>query len=402
MNFPSKGLTNLEITQKLEDFARKANMYPPELEKNLTLNFSLAGLDDIRTVATDAVSRFLDVHAPLDPHDDDGGIGQMQSEIIAMSGTLWGSDQSPHGTITAGGTESNILALYTARNLAHGRRGSVVLPSTAHPSFFKGCSWFGLEPIVVPVTDELVADPEAMGEAIRDDTIAIAASCGAYPGGLIDPIEEIGKIASERSLYFHVDAAWGGFICPWLKELGYKIPEFGFRIRGVSSVCGDMHKMGFSVIPAGAIIFRDEELLRMAGSSITGAGWTYQTPGLLGTRPAATIAATWAVFNYLGREGYISLAKKCMDLTNLLIDGVERIPGFSRWVTPKINLAHIVSTSKNMDAVKGGLLGMGWRFWDTAGRPLSKENSIVVAVLPYHERVIPRFLEDLKAVGSSV
>jgi tyrosine decarboxylase/aspartate 1-decarboxylase len=323
----------------------------------------------------------------------------MQRGIISMMGSLWGSENSP-GFITAGGTECNILAIYVARNLAKGKHGSVVLPSTAHPSFWKACDWFGLEPVSVPVNEDFTANAEKMRNAVKKDTIALVATCGTYPWATIDPIEDISKIAAESSLYFHVDAAIGGLMCPWLEEAGYEIPEFGFNLEGISSISSDPHKQGFSVYPAGAILFRDEELLRHASFKAIEAGFTYSTFGLLGTRPGSTVAITWALFNYLGREGYVRLSKKCMELTLRLIDGMEKIPGLYSITKPKINVANAMSSTLQADLLVQSLRRKGWRFDAVSAEPIRREKGIAVAPLPYNERVLPTFLDDLSEAAS--
>jgi tyrosine decarboxylase/aspartate 1-decarboxylase len=145
-----------------------------------------------------------------------------------------------------------------------------------------------------------------------------------------------------------------------------------------------------------AILFRNEEHLKLAGWSASVSGWTYTTPGLLGTRPGTHVAVTWALFNYLGREGYMRLSKKCMDLTMNFVEGVRRIPGLDSATVPKVNIATTISTSFNMDPVKKKLKDRGWFFWDANGSPMTRENAIAVGLVPYHQKAIPAFLKDLK------
>jgi len=62
-------------------------------------------------------------------------------------------------------------------------------------------------------------------------------------------------------IFFHVDAAFGGFIIPFLKELNYDVPDFDFQLKGVSTISLDAHKMGYSAIPLGTLAIKDEKWL---------------------------------------------------------------------------------------------------------------------------------------------
>ena len=55
-----------------------------------------------------------------------------------------------------------------------------------------------------------------------------------------------------------MDAAFGGFVIPFLKELP---AEVHFAVPGVSSIAIDPHKMGMSTIPAGGLLFRGWQCL---------------------------------------------------------------------------------------------------------------------------------------------
>jgi glutamate/tyrosine decarboxylase-like PLP-dependent enzyme len=170
----------------------------------------------------------------------------------------------------------------------------------------------------------------------------------------------------------------------------------------VCSISGDPHKQGFSIYPAGAIIFRDEELLRLASFTATETGWTYSTPGLLGSRPGNTVAITWALFNYLGKEGYVKLSKKCMDLTMSFVESVQKIPGLECATIPKINLANVVSRKVNMDKVKERLANEGWIIFETNGKPFTRENAVALGIVPYHEKVLSVFLDRLEKIVKEI
>jgi tyrosine decarboxylase/aspartate 1-decarboxylase len=399
MKFPAKGHSQEELYDALRDFEKQSFMDAAGRKKQLQHVYALYGLPELREITKKAFSIFM---ASNPSHDTELGVLQMESEVISMLAELWGNSTGV-GHITSCGTESNIIALYAARKLAKRKHGSVILASTAHMSLFKGCDYLGLEPIVVPARADSTADPDAMRRAIRKDTIAIAGTAGNWAWAQIDPIEELGKVAEEHSLYFHVDAAYAGLICPWLKEAGYDIPEFTFKVPGVCSIASDPHKQGYCAFPAGALVFRDKEYQKAASySTPPELGYEYVTPGLIGTRPGYSIAATWAVFNYLGMEGYSKLAKKAMTMTMDFIKGVSKIPGLGPSSIPKYNFATASSQSLDMTEIKRRVKKKGWIFYDQLGEPFTKDNAIVAAILPDREEIYPRFLDDLREIAKTV
>jgi sphinganine-1-phosphate aldolase len=60
--------------------------------------------------------------------------------------------------------------------------------------------------------------------ALTPYTIMIYASAPSYPHGVIDPISKLGNLAKQYGISLHVDCCLGGFILPFAKQMGYKIP----------------------------------------------------------------------------------------------------------------------------------------------------------------------------------
>ena len=67
-----------------------------------------------------------------------------------------------------------------------------------------------------------------MAARITPNTIALAASAGNYPHGLIDPLGQLSDLALERGLGFHVDGCLGGFLLPWI--LRKLVTRFSVRL----------------------------------------------------------------------------------------------------------------------------------------------------------------------------
>jgi len=237
------------------------------------------------------------------------------------------------GFATSGGTESNLQALRMARGLSKAEHPNVVIPESAHFSFEKACDILCLEIRPVPLDKDLRMDVARAEGLIDGNTICLVGIAGTTEYGMVDPIKALSEIAVDRGVFFHVDAAFGGLVIPFLKK---PLP-FDFSLPGVSSVSVDPHKMGMSPIPAGALLLRDKEYL--APLSVPTPYLTVKNVyTLTGTRPGGPVVGAFAILEYLGREGMRSIVRGCMENTVRLITGLETL-GIPRAVTPDMNVA---------------------------------------------------------------
>ncbi len=234
---------------------------------------------------------------------------QMESEVLEMTASMLHHPKAV-GTMSSGGTESIILAMFTYREWARNnkktsRHKTILAPATVHPAFEKAAHLLGLELKRVPVDNGGQMDTVALKKSIRSDTLVIVAGAPSYPYGIVDPIEEVAAIAQEHHLPLHVDACVGGFILPWAEKLGYWSAPWDFRVPGVTSISLDLHKFGFSAKGASLIMYRSMEYLRnQFFISTEFRGGVYVSPTILGTRPGGAIAAAWATIQHLGQEVY--------------------------------------------------------------------------------------------------
>lgn len=348
------------------------------------------------------------------------GARRFEADLVGFMGTVFHLPEAV-GRVTTGGSESDLIALLTAKARAFAREypeleplgryprpfvdvssealveftsrtHSVVLPKYAHYSIYKGCALMGLEPIPVepkPGTFHVV-DPADLAAAVRDDTIALFATAGVFPYGCIDPVVEFGEIAAEHDIYLHVDACFGGFIIPFLERAGYynpPIPPYDFRVPAVSSMSADLHKNGMCPPPASMILFRDPELLELA-KVLTPPNGT-----LTGTRACGPIAAAWAMVRGLGVEGYKDVALVSISLRDRLMDLLEEIPGIHVFRESKINLFIFYSDKLDLRPVVDELSRMGWV---VSTKPVPGPVSIVICTLPQNSERIDEFAADVK------
>jgi len=315
------------------------------------------------------------------------GSWELEQELIMEIGDLLNNEHAA-GIMTTGGTESNILGLELMRNKT-GKK-EVIIPKTAHVSMLKACKLLGLKPVLIDVDEEFKADPYKMLENINDNTAGIVATAGTTYLGIVDPIEDIAKIAETYDLPLHVDAAFGGFVIPFLKELGYNVPNFDFIIERVTSITIDPHKMALVPIPAGMFLTRNESLLEHIAFEIPyiqGKGSIQY--GITGTRSAAPVIATWATINYLGREGFRALIKDCMDKTKYLVEKIEQIENVDTVIEPQMNIVAI--KTENVDRTAKQLRDKGWVI---AVSPFPKSLRIIIMPHITYED-LDEFIKDL-------
>ncbi len=260
------------------------------------------------------------------------GTASLERLLVERLGTLYHLPGAC-GYATSGGTESNIQALRMARQLAGREKPNVVIPESAHFSFQKACDILCLEMRTVPLCSDLRMDPVAAAEMIDRNTCCLVGIAGTTEYGMTDPIRDLSKVAGDLGVFFHVDAAFGGMVLPFLDGA----PVFDFSLPGVSSIAVDPHKMGMSTIPAGVLLVRDSESL-CSLSVDTPYLTVKQEFTLSGTRPGASVVGALAVLEYLGVEGMRDIVAGCMKNTRRLIDGMETY-GIPRAATPDVNVA---------------------------------------------------------------
>ncbi|HSM69898.1 MAG TPA: aspartate aminotransferase family protein [Xanthomonadales bacterium] len=325
---------------------------------------------------------------------------KFETEVVAMSAALLGGDGDAAGNMTSGGTESILLAVMTAREWARAHRADIerpemVLPVTAHPAFEKAAHYFEVRPVYVPVGPDFRADVEAMRGALTPQTALVVASAPSYPHGVVDPVAEVAKIAEEAGILCHVDACVGGFMLPFIRQLGYPAPDFDFRVPGVTSMSADLHKYGYAAKGASVILYKDAGLRRHQYFAATEwPGGIYASPTMSGTRPGGAIAAAWAVMNYLGQEGYLAMAEEVMRTTRKIQEGIAAIPGLMVLSNPEMSVFAVGSERLNIYEVGDEMSARGWHL-DRQQFPASLHMTVHAG----HSDRVDEFLADLETAA---
>ena len=323
---------------------------------------------------------------------------QMENEVVAMTASMLHGGDAAAGSMTSGGTESIFMAMKTAREWSrHTRPGvakpKIVAPVSAHPAFVKSAHYLDMAIEFTPLRDDWRADPEAIRAAIDDDTAIVVGSAICYPYGVVDPIEDIAAIADEHGILMHVDACLGGFMLPFVEKLGYSVPVWDFRAKGVTSMSADVHKYGYAAKGASTITYRDAALRKHQFYAFPDwPGGLYVTPTMAGARPGGAVAAAWAVMNHLGEEGYVELARVAMEATDKIKAGIESIDGLKIMGEPHMTVFAFDSDEVNVFTLGEKMDERGWHL-DRNQFP----SALHMMVTPAHANVTERLVADLEA-----
>jgi len=318
------------------------------------------------------------------------GSRKIEEEAVGMLANLLSLDRG-YGHIVSGGTEANILAVRAFRNVSSVERPELILPESAHFSFLKAGEMLGVKLVWAKLKEDYTVDVRDVENKITDNTIGIIGIAGTTGLGAVDDIPALSDLALEYGIPLHVDAAFGGFVIPFAKELGYDIPDFDFRLKGVKSITIDPHKMGMVPIPAGGIIFREKrfvEAISVPAPYLAGGKVCQAT--ITGTRPGANALAVWAMIKHLGFEGYKEIVRNAMDLSRWFASELKKIPGVKLVREPLLNIVSF--STENLEDVEEELKARGWGISAHRGY-------IRIVMMPHVKREhLEEFLDDLKDV----
>ncbi len=201
------------------------------------------------------------------------GAVQIENLLLRWMADLIAYPDSATGYLAAGGSMANLTAIVTAREKfgleGEAIRSAVVyLTDHAHHSITKALHLAGLARCIqrrIPVDENHRMRMDALREAVARDQAAglkpflIVASAGTTNTGSVDPLDEIADVAEAEGIWYHVDAAYGGFfiLCPEAQQ----------ALLGMSradSVVMDPHKTLFLPYGTGALLVKEGSLLQKA------------------------------------------------------------------------------------------------------------------------------------------
>ncbi len=401
MKFPQTGQPAATLLSQLD--ARKGNDVP--WQEGRVFAYVYEAGPEAKQLLKDAFSLYLTENG-LDPTSFPSCL-QLEKDVIGMAVDLMQGSSEATGTFTSGGTESILLSLKTARDYYRDLRPDItepeiLLPTTAHPAFHKACHYFDLKAVLVDVDDKFRAVPAAMAAAVTDNTILMVGSAPSYAHGSIDPITELGQVALEHGILFHVDCCVGGMYLPFAKELGYDIPDFDLAVPGVTQLSMDFHKWGYAAKGASCVLYNDRNLRRYQIFSYANwTGYAVINPGVTSSKSGGPIAACWAILNYLGRDGYLALVDAAQRASRKIVDAVNAIDGLEVMGEGNINMLAIRAVDFDIFPLADEMKRRGWYIQPQFGYANSSEN-MHLSVGYHNVHAVDEFVRDLTEVATEV
>jgi glutamate/tyrosine decarboxylase-like PLP-dependent enzyme len=167
----------------------------------------------------------------------------------------------------------------------------------------------------------------------------------------------------------HTDACLGGFVLPFAEKLGYPVPPFDFRVRGVTSISCDTHKFGYAAKGTSVLLWRDEELRdRQFYATTDWPGGLYYSPTFAGSRPGALSAEAWAALVTIGVSGYLDATEKVLRTAAVIRAGIADIPGLAVLGDP----LWVIGFTSDHANVMGGPKAGGVNIYDVLDRMAAK------------------------------
>jgi cysteine desulfurase len=184
---------------------------------------------------------------------------------------------------TSGGTEADNLAIF-----GMSYPGDHIVSSTVeHHAVLNSCKHLekkGIDVTYLPVDGRGLIDPHDLRRALRPNTKLVTIMFANNETGVIQPVEEIGKICAEAEVYFHTDAVQAAAKIPIrVKELGCDLLSIsGHKIHAPQGIGALYVRKGTTLAPM--LYGGSHERSRRAG--------TENVPGIVGFGKAAELAST--------------------------------------------------------------------------------------------------------------
>lgn len=222
----------------------------------------------------------------------------------------------------------------------------------------------------------------------------LVCSAPQFPHGVIDPIEEVAKLALKYNIPFHVDACLGGFLIVFMEKAGFPLPLFDFRVKGVTSISADTHKYGYAPKGSSVILYSNKDYRHY--QYFVASDWPgglYASPSIAGSRPGGIVAACWATMMHIGEDGYIEATKKIITAARFIIKELQKVKEIVIFGNPEVSVIALGSDKFDIYRLSNSLTAKGWNL-----NTLQFPSSIHICLTVLHTKpgVAQLFVKDIQ------
>lgn len=268
---------------------------------------------------------------------ESAGPTQLELEVLGWFKQWIGYPAGAGGVLVCGGSAANLTALACAREtLGDGMSAELVgyVSDQAHSSLARAARVLGFRPEqlrVLPTDAQFRLDPRILAAAMDADVRAgrrplfVVATAGTTNTGAVDPLAPLAELCREGGVWLHVDAAYGGFAV--LTERGRELLH---GIAAADSITLDPHKWLYQPYECGALLVRDDDVLRRAfqmtpdylQDSFAGEEVNLSDRGVQLTRSSRALKV-WVSLQYFGVDAFAAAIDRSLDLAQRVRERVE-------------------------------------------------------------------------------
>ncbi len=326
---------------------------------------------------------------------------EIESRCVNIIADLWSGDEDSIGTSTIGSSEASMLgglAMYYRWRKKREEEGKDysnpnIVTGPVQVCWHKFARYWDIELREIPMEKGYYhITPNAMLDAIDENTIGVVTTMGLTFTGKYEPVKELSdaldKLKEETGLDvdIHVDAASGGFLAPFCApDL-----EWDFRLPRVKSISASGHKFGLAPLGAGWVVWKNKkDLPENLIFHVNYLGGDMEVIQLNFSRPAGQVISQYYLFLRLGFEGYKKIHSNCYNIAKYIADEIEKTgifevlyDGDPQYGIPCVTwkIKDDANVSFNLYEFADKIRGRGWQL-PAYSLPANVENEVVQRIL---------------------
>lgn len=295
------------------------------------------------------------------------GAVRIENMCLRWMCNLIGYDSKSGGNLTSGGSIANLIGLVAARDQSgikakNVHRAVIYTTQQVHHCVIKAIKFAGLVDArikTIEMDEQYRMKPAKLKQQIEADKedgllpLIIFASAGTTDLGAVDPLDDIATIAQSNSIWFHVDAAYGGFFL--LTEYGQKVMK---GIAEADSVTIDPHKGLFLPYGSGALLVKDVQ--KLYDSQHMSANYLQDTLSATDELSPADLSPElskhfrglrmWLPLKLYGLAPFRAALQEKLELTRYFYKQIQRLDGIEVGPPPQLSVMYFRYVPEQGDA----------------------------------------------------